>query len=81
MKLAREYEGLKFVAECDDLGIFTFRRIECAGCGRSFDRGRSSTISFICSGCGSGKAFWSEGEMKVAEKWNPLREDRFRSMP
>ena len=85
MKLAREVEGLRFVAECDgDSGEFYLRRIECLSCSGEIDPHPPGAIfSLRCLNCGDKKVFWSEAQMDVflAENWNALRLERARSRP
>ena len=82
MNLAREVEGLRFVAECDDSAEFCLRRIECLACSGEIDpHPPGATLSLTCLNCGDKKVFWSEAQMDVflAENWNALRQESARS--
>lgn len=72
MKISKDFDDLRFVADCDPQVGFTPLDIECCHCGTRIDcQGASLTSS-----CGHAtRAFWSEAQMHVfiAEAWDALR--------
>jgi nucleotidyltransferase/DNA polymerase involved in DNA repair len=75
MKILKDVDDVRFVAECDpELGFMPLN-IECRHCGRRIDP-HSSGASLTCA-CGhAARAFWSEAQMHVfiAEAWDGLRQ-------
>lgn len=78
MRITRDDEGMRFVAECDNRSGFIPQDIECVKCGRRIDPIPQGTdIGLECRACCTRiKTFWSEAEMRVylAENWNLLRQ-------
>jgi len=78
MKISRETDGLRFVAECTPQSGILACDIECAHCGRRIDPHEvGDDVSLKCTGCNiTAKVFWSEADLRVylAESWNHLRQ-------
>ena len=75
MKISKDVDDLKFVADCDpELGFMPLE-IECRHCGGRIDP--HSSGASLTSSCGhAARAFWSEAQMHVfiAEAWDALRQ-------
>lgn len=78
MKISRDVDGLRFIAEVDRECGFVLGEIECVRCGQPIDshpKGRN--LSLACRSCETtAKVFWSEVQMLVywAENWNVRRQ-------
>ena len=78
MKISRDADGLRFIAECAPETGFVAEDVHCIRCGRRIDplaEGRD--LCLRCRYCGfRGKSFWSEADLHVylAEQWNHLRQ-------
>jgi hypothetical protein len=75
MKISKDVDDLRFVADCDPELGFTPLDIECRHCGGRIDP--HSSGASLTSSCGhAARAFWSEAQMHVfiAEAWDALRQ-------
>jgi hypothetical protein len=75
MKISKDVDDLRFVADCDPELGFTPLDIECRHCGGRIDPHSSGAT--LTSSCGhAARAFWSEAQMHVfiAEAWDALRQ-------
>jgi len=77
MRISRDADGLRFIAECTFEAGFVPEDVHCVRCGRRIDPlGDDRDLSLRCRYCGfRGKSFWSEADLHVyiAEQWNHLR--------
>lgn len=78
MRISRDADGLRFIAECAPDAGFVPEDVLCLRCERRIDPlSESRDIALRCASCGfSGKVFWSEADLHVylAEQWNHLRQ-------
>lgn len=79
MRVSRDLDAMRFVAECSDRDGFVPEDIQCLLCGRRMNPEVHGTeVSLTCSGCGNrAKRFDSEPELNsyIAHNWNQLRQE------
>lgn len=77
MKISRDSDGLRFLAECSPDAGFLPEDIHCVRCGRRVAAlSQSEVVLLRCSACNfTGRVFWSEADLAVyvAEQWDHLR--------
>jgi recombinational DNA repair protein (RecF pathway) len=78
MKISRDADGFRFIAECAAETGFMPEDVHCARCGRRIDPlSGLRDLSFRCRYCGfRGKSFLSETDLHnyFAEQWDLLRQ-------
>lgn len=78
MKISRDADGLRFVAECAPEIGFVPEDVHCLRCGRRIEPMAEPHLALLrCFACGfSGRVFWSEADLYVylAQQWNLLRQ-------
>ena len=78
MKISRDADGLRFIAECATETGFLPEDVHCVRCGRRIDcPAQPRELRLRCGHCGfRGKSFRSEADLHayVAEQWNHLRQ-------
>jgi len=78
MKISRDADGLRFIAECAPETGFVPQDVHCLRCGRRIETMAQPDLALLrCSACGfSGRVFWSEADLYVylAEQWDRLRQ-------
>ena len=78
MKISRDADGLRFIAECAPETGFVPQDVHCLRCGRRIEPMAQPELALLrCSACGfSGRVFWSEAELHVylSQQWNLLRQ-------
>ena len=78
MKISRDADGLRFIAECAPETGFVPEDVHCLRCGRRVQVFGENELSLLrCSACcTSGPAFSSEADLQVylAQQWDHLRQ-------
>jgi len=78
MKVSRDLDGMRFIADCSNLNSFVPEDIQCLLCQRRINvEVHGTEVSLTCSGCGNrARCFSSEPELEsyIAENWNRLRQ-------
>ena len=78
MKISRDADGLRFIAECAPETGFVPEDVHCVRCGRRIEPLAQSHLALLrCSICGfSGRVFSSKADLDVylADQWNLLRQ-------
>ncbi len=78
MKISRDADGLRFIAECTPETGFMPEDVHCLHCSRRVELFGESELSLLrCSACGiSGPAFSSEADLQayLSQQWDRLRQ-------